>query len=149
MVLAITEINAWERERWTYAIDMFTQDAETVNNLMIFTRLANAVYEEAQQNRKQASDPFACSKYWLRFYDKVEFKGDSVRLVNRKGTNLTISINRMMGGYKGNTVDLHLKLSAMKVKSAMIAMRDKKENNFYKRFEDAFLKKKYQRKDHI
>lgn len=148
MILKITEANAWENERWSYAIDVSKQDAETINWLMIFVRCANSVYDKAKESAitQNFGGPFsrpikifAASKYWFDFWDGIadEFEDGELslyRMVGKKRTHTTIR-----GGYYksgGNFTDK--KLSFAKVKSAAVTMRDKGENKLYKDFESAF-----------
>lgn len=146
MILAITEINAWEHERWTYILDLLAQDADTVNKLYMFAKAADTLFKEASASRKRASDLFAASKYWIRLYDSVEpheRNGGFVRLCNKKGrTSLQVNVDPQNGGYKGNYLLLDTVLSPLKVKQAWTAIVKKKENLCYKNVEFLFLKTK-------
>lgn len=136
MLIAITEINAWERERWTYVLDLDKQDGEVINNLMIFIRVANKYFEEASKNSQQGL--FAASKYAFKFYNSLDMSKSHPSL-NNKNSSLIIASEP---GYKSHSFDLDLVISAKRMKSAMIRMRDKSTNDLYKNFDSLFLKKK-------
>jgi len=150
MLIAITEHNSWENERWTYVLDLNKQDGQTINNLMIFVRLANEHWEIANDDApvpdrssiftRHTPKLFAASKYWIKFYDAVEEdeKG-AVVLRNYKGDGLRLGRG---GGYKSNKVDLNAVISPKKMLSAMISMRDRDKNSLYKNFDSVFLSTK-------
>jgi hypothetical protein len=141
-VIAITEINAWEGERWTYVLDLCAQDADTINNLFVFARLAGERYNDLR--KISGSNMFAASKYWIRFYDKIqsdEFNIDRIKLINHKGQRV-LSIDTVPAGigYKSNVVDLNAVISWRKMKQAVNTYIRENENILYKNFESVFLK---------
>jgi hypothetical protein len=139
MLLKVMEINMWEKERWSYILDLSKQDASSINYLMIFIRVANIQFEKDKENarNKGHADCFASSKYSFEFFDSFEYsKGNSLVLVNK---NCRLHTGGG-GGYKSGGLMLDKIISNAKMKSAMITMRDKKENKLYKSFEDIFLK---------
>lgn len=145
MILAITEQNAWENESWTYVLDVEKQDASSLNFMMIFVRLANIQFEVDRENAKKNGHPrnFASSRYNFNFFDSYteeDFGNRKRILLTHKNINLTASAKP--DGYNVGGLMLDRVISNAKVKSAMIGMRDKKENRIYKDFESIFLKKK-------
>lgn len=149
MLIAITEHNSWENERWTYVLDLNKQDGQTINNLMIFVRLANEHWQIADEDTsvpdrssiftRHTPKLFAASKYWIKFYDSMEKDGNRIKLKNKNGMGLSIgSVN----GYKSNRFDLSLVISPRKMHSALISMRDKDTNPLYKDFDSVFLSQK-------
>lgn len=141
MLFKITETNCWEREKWSYILDMDKQDGEAFNWLMIFVRLANeCFFKDAEAAKKNGhSHCFASSRYSFSFYNLIEFDKNRVYLKNNKVTH------SMSGGsgYKNYTnVMTDRKMSVAKTKSAAIAIRDKKINRLYKSFESIFLNQK-------
>jgi hypothetical protein len=149
MLIAITEHNSWENERWTYVLDLNKQDGGTVNNLMIFVRLANEHWQIADEDTptpdrssiftRHTPKLFAASKYWIKFYDSMERDGNRIKLKNKNGVGLSIDSKN---GYKSNRFDLSLVISPKKMLSALISMRDKDTNSLYKNFDIVFLSKK-------
>ena len=146
MILAITEQNAWENESWTYVLDVEKQDASSLNFMMIFVRLANIQFEVDRENAKKNGHPrnFASSRYSFNFYDSYSTEDYPDRrtriLLTHKNVNMVASTKP--DGYNVGGIMLDRVISNAKVKSAMIGMRDKKENRIYKDFESIFLKKK-------
>lgn len=135
LLLKITEVNAWERERWTYVLDANLQGGYVLNNLMIFVRLANEDFKK-QYDAAPSNKMFAGSKYFFEFYDSIEFGKSSPVLVNEK-TKLYLNGK---GNYKEGGIYLDKKISPARIRSAMVAMRDQKKNKIYKQFESLFLK---------
>jgi len=146
MLLKITERNAWEREAWSHIISIDKQDSQALNHLMIFTRLANQQFELAKEAASKAGhgSMFAASRYSVDFYDGVEESERSFRLKNKKGPDMIVSKGN--SNYKSNEMFLNRQISSAKMKSAMVTMRDKKENVLYKGFESVFLKEKVKKK---
>lgn len=149
MLIAITEHNSWENERWTYVLDLHKQDAEAINNLMIFVRFANEHWHIADEDTpvpdrssifsRHTPKLFAASKYWIKFYDSCE-KDESGYVLKHKGHGgLHI---RSSGGYKSSRYDLSLIISPKKMLSATVSMRDKDTNSLYKDFDSVFLSQK-------
>lgn len=151
MLLKITEYCAWENEGWSYIIDLEKQEAAAINSLMIFIRCANAEFEIAKEEasrqkpalayhplfNRHPRNPFAASRYSFSFYDAVFVNYDrSVSLIcSGKKSHLSDGC-----GYHFYTnIMLDRKISIFRIKSAMIAMRDRKKNNLYKRFDTVFL----------
>lgn len=141
MLLKITERNMWERESWSHIIDLNKQDGEALNRLLIFTRLANAQCEETGKAAKSAGHGslYAASRYEVRFFEKHEINDRSILLKNKSGNTLVVS---KASGYKNSELNLDRKISPAKMKSALKAIRDKKQNVLYKNFESVFLKNK-------
>ncbi len=138
MLIAITEYNAWENERWTYVLDVDKQDGETLNRLMIFIRLANEEFIKIKNSTTNRL--FAASHYNLKFYNELDLNNKYPCLINkRKGGGLIIASDP---GYKSHSFDLSLVISHKRMQSAMIKIRDKKENLLYKNFDSLFLKTK-------
>lgn len=154
MLLKVTEFCAWENERWSYIFDMNKQDGATINLLMIFIRLANKVFEDIKQQEDMKPPPipyhpifnphpirvFAASRYNFEFFDTMEENGDSIALINAK---YKVSLSNKCGYNHYTNLWVNEKISAARMKSAVIAIRGrKKENKLYKRFDNLFLKKK-------
>lgn len=155
MIIAITEHNAWENERWTYILDMSKQKAEAINYLMIFIRLANEYYQEVRENcppnplsghifMRHCPKIFAASHYRIEFYDSViASAGTRTRLSLGTGE---VSLPTSCNGYKSAGLMLYEVISPKKAKSALVAIREKnikkKRNLLYKNFESIFLSKK-------
>jgi hypothetical protein len=153
MILRITEYCAWENERWSYIIDLTKQDATAINSLMIFIRCANAHFEEVRTEaerqppalayhplfNRHPRNPFAASSYVFNFYDTAEHDGEKGKLTC---AGKTIWVSDQSGYHKFINFMLDRKISVARMKSAMIAMRDKKENKLYKSFENIFLSPK-------
>lgn len=153
MYIVITESNAWEREKWHYAIDVSKQDAETLNHLVIFINCANKYYEMAKAEseskllalpyhpsfNRHRTNPFAASKYSFRFYDEIDVTG--VYPIGKFKSGTIMDFNDS-ANYNSDSFDLDMIISPKKMYSAMIAMRDKKENTLYKNFESVFLTKR-------
>jgi hypothetical protein len=132
MLIAITEFCAWENERWTYVLDIKKQDGEVLNNLMIFIRVANQYYEEVKE--KSTHRLFAASRYNFRFFNELDTsKGYPVLRNNKIALVMTGD-----PGYKSNSFDLSLVISPSRMKSAMLRMRDKQENDLYKNFDSLY-----------
>lgn len=154
MLIAITEHNAWENERWTYILDLSKQKSSAINSLMIFVRLANEYYQKAREDCptnplsgsiffKHSPKIFAASHYRIKFYDSmIATSGTRTRLKIDVGEESIITHNH--NGYKQAGAMLDAVMSPKKSKSALIAMRDKRENKLYKNFESIFLSKKAQ-----
>ncbi len=156
MLIAITEHNAWENERWTYVLDLSKQKAAALNSLMIFIRLANEYYDEARENcpsnqlsgnifMKHVPKIFAASHYRIKFYDSmIATEGTRTRLKVEGGEGSIITHNHC--GYKSAGPMLDAVISPKKAHSALVAMREKnpnkKRNILYKDFENVFLKKR-------
>jgi len=140
MLIAITEFNAWENERWTYVLDMEKQDGETLNNLMIFIRVANLHFEDVKG--ATAHRLFAASRYNFRFYNELDTSKKHPVLRNKNGALVMTRTD----GYNSNSYDLNLVMSSSRMKSAMLRMRDKNENDLYKNFDSVFLKSKVLKK---
>lgn len=151
MILKITEYCAWENERWSYIIDLSKQEAAAINSLMIFIKCANAHFEKANeeaQNQPSAipyhplfnrhpRNPFAASRYKFDFYDDAEesdSRGGKVILSGK-----TFWQSNDVGYNKFVTFMLDRKISIARMKSAMVTMRDKKQNKLYKIFDSIFL----------
>lgn len=138
MLLVITEHNSWENESWKYLLDLDKQDGEALNDLMIFIRLANEYHEEVKKSVTHRL--FAASKYSFKFYNKIDTSGKYPRLINNKiGGGLIVTSNP---GYHSHSFNLDNKLSSKRMRSAMLAIRDKKDNILYKNFDSLFLKSK-------
>jgi len=154
MLIKVSEFCAWENERWSYVFDLEKQEAEAINYLMIFIRLANQHFEKVKEEAESKPPPipyhilfnprplyvFAASKYSLEFYDSIEQKENSVRLI-KSGGGLSM---RNGSGYNDFTnIMIDRKISIARMKSAMVSIRGKKkENKLYKRFDNIFLFKK-------
>ena len=81
MLVAITEVNMWEREKWTYILDLDKQGAQVMNWLNIFVKFAAKQFEKDASAAKGQTEVFAASNYWVKFYDKngwVRIKHDSL-----------------------------------------------------------------------
>jgi hypothetical protein len=147
MLIAITEANAWENERWTYVLDIEKQDSGALNDLMIFFRLANEDYDVAKEdagnnpmyhsifNRHQPRI-FAASKYWFKFCESMVVEKYGFALKHKTSPIMHVRNN---GGYKSGGIFLDKVISPKRAKSAMIAIRDRQENILYKDFESIFL----------
>lgn len=136
MLIAITEFNAWENERWTYVLDMEKQDGEVLNNLMIFIRVANQYFEEVKE--KATHRLFAASRYNFRFYNEIDTSKKYPILRNKK---VSLVMNSK-SAYNSDFIDPNMIISPLRMKSAMIRMRDKQTNDLYKNFDSLFLKSK-------
>jgi hypothetical protein len=148
MILKITEYCAWENERWSYIIDLSKQEAAAINSLMIFIRCANAEFEKAKEEadkqppaipyhflfNSHPRNPFAASRYSFDFFDSADEKKMQLRCVGR-----TVSLSDNVGYQAATNFMLDRKISLARMKSAMIAMRDKKQNKLYKVFDSIFL----------
>lgn len=155
MIIAITESNAWERERWTYVLDISKQDSEALNHLIIFIKCANEYFDKVKAQDEKQPPPvayhpifnpypirvFAASKYWFKFYGSLDMTGKTPRLRSTTpGATLVMNGSR---GYNSNSYDLTKVISPRRMKSAMQKMRDKGENIIYKNFESLFLSTKH------
>lgn len=155
MILAITESNAWEREKWIYVLDINKQDSEALNHLVIFIRLANEYFDKQKVASDKNPPPvpyhpifnrhpvrvFAASKYWFKFYKEVDLSKTNPRLVGtNSGSSLIVNSDP---GYNSHSFDTSMIISPRRMKSAMIKMRDKGENVLYKNFDSLFLTKKH------
>lgn len=152
MIITVREYNAWENERWTYVFNLEKQSASALNYLMAFVRLANKEFDQIKQYAKNkpvpnyhpifnrhSQTPFAASSYMVCFYDTVEHKKGGIRLVSEDSA-MNLSDN---SGYKPSAnLMLDRKISIARMKSALIAMRERKHNKLYKNFESVFLKGK-------
>lgn len=136
MLIAITEYNAWEHEKWTYVLDMDKQDGEVLNTLMIFIRVANKYFEEAKSKSEQGL--FAASKYSYKFYTRIDLTSKHPCLENKNRSLIIASEPR----YNSHSFDLSAVISSKKMISAMKRMRDKQMNDLYKNFTSLFLKRK-------
>lgn len=136
MLIAISEYNAWENEKWTYVLDMDKQDGEVLNHLMIFIRVANKHFDEIKATA--SSRLFAASYYHYKFYNSIDLTNKHPRLQN-KNSSLIIASDP---GYNSHSFDLDLVIAPSRMKSAMVRMRDKQTNDLYKNFNSLFLKKK-------
>lgn len=154
MILAVTESNAWEREKWTYVLDIDKQDSEALNHLIIFINHANEYFEKAKKEDEKTTPPvpfhpifnphpirvFAASKYWLKFYEELDMSGKYPRLRgSNDGSSLVVNSNP---GYNSHSFDTSMVISPRRMKSAMQKMRDKRENILYKNFDSLFLAQK-------
>lgn len=151
MILKITEYCAWENERWSYIIDLEKQEAAAINSLMIFIRCANAEFEIAKEEssrqkpalayhplfNRHPRNPFAASSYSFNFYDAVFVDYD--RSVSLICAGKKSHLSDGCGYHFYTNIMLDRKISIFRMKSAMIAMRDKKQNKLYKSFENIFL----------
>lgn len=136
MLIKVTETNMWEREKWTYVLDVEKLGGSILNHLMIFVRCANAQFDKESSDAKGNSEVFASSRYHLEFYDSlIQEQGKDPILVNK---TCKLHLNSR-GNYKEGGIYLDKKISSARLKSAMIQMRDKKENKLYKNFESLFL----------
>lgn len=122
MILRITEVNSWEQERWSYYIDTEKQSCGAMNALMVFIRVANRGYEEVKE--AAGNHIFAASRYDFAFTSKNKIP------------------TRFSGSYKSGGDYTDAVISPARMKSAMVTMRDKRENKLYKGFESIFLKRK-------
>lgn len=157
MILKITEYCAWENERWSYIIDLNKQQASAINYLMIFIRCANKQFEldkEYSQSQppvlsyhpifnRYPRNPFAASRYSYEFYDSFEEKPGRIKLIK---SDSSLSMSDGCGYNKFTNMMLDRKISIARMKSAMIAMRDKNENKLYKTFDNIFLSLKQKAK---
>ena len=148
MILKITEYCAWENERWSYIIDLSKQEAAAINSLMIFIRCANAHFEEVKEAaskeppalpyhplfNRHPMNPFAASRYSFDFFDSADEKKMQLQCVGR-----TVSMSKDCGYQSFTNFMLDRKISLARMKSAMISMRDKKQNKLYKAFDSIFL----------
>lgn len=157
MLVAITEANAWEHERWTYVLDADKQGAEILNLLTVFCRLATKEADKMKEAvtadinhpwvRDMLGRPlyklYAASHYTIRFYDSVEVDAsrDPYRPVLIEGKR-KMHFSFGDGGYKNGGLLLNTQISPHRLASAMVGIRDRKENKIYKDFESLFLKKK-------
>ena len=137
MLVAITEVNMWEREKWTYILDVEKQGAQVLNWLNIFVKFAGKQFEIDSSAAKGNTEVFASSNYWVKFYDRYE-KNERGNVVLVQGKERLIMNGKP--NYKSAGLMLNKSISAARMKSAMIKMRDKGENNLYKNFESLFLK---------
>ena len=137
MLLKVTELNHWEKEKWSYLIDLDKQEATAVNDLFSFFRLAREQFDkDKSQAGCRGQSHFASSNYYYEFYDSLDTRGN-YPVLKRKDCNLCMNGG---GGYKSNMLSLKNIISVRKIRSARNAMRDKKENKLYKNFEYIFLK---------
>lgn len=153
MLLKVTEYCAWENEKWSYIIDLNNQQAASINFLMIFIRVANKYFELAKKDaqaqplalsyhpifNRHPRNPFAASSYSYEFYDSMEEKSGRITLISSDGV---MSMSSGSGYNQFTNLMTDRKISVAKMKSAMIAMRDKNENKLYKSFDRIFLSKK-------
>jgi hypothetical protein len=151
MILKVTERCAWENESWSYFIDLSGQSAEAINFLMIFIRCANAHFEKVKEAtdkqppalkphflfNRHPRNPFAASRYTFEFYDAADEKEFEL-----KRGRTRIHISERSGYHNFNNFRIDRKISIARMKSAMISMRDKKENKLYKSFDRIFLTSK-------
>ena len=142
MLLAITESNAWERERWTYVIDIELQDSEALNHLMIFIKFANDHFEQLKESAGERL--FAASKYWVKFYSRLDTTRGYTCLVASSGSTLIMNGDK---GYKGDCFDLRKMISPRRMKAAMQRMRDKGGNDLYKNMDHIFLRSKISKRE--
>jgi hypothetical protein len=139
MLIVITEYCAWENERWKYILDLDKQDGGALNDLMIFIRLANIEFEKVKEMAHKHGI-FAASRYTFKFYEQIDLTGKYPRLLNKKeGAGLIIASDP---GYHSHSLNIDNILSSKRVKSAMVSMRDKRNNILYKNFDSLFLKSK-------
>lgn len=137
MILKITECNYWEREKWHYLIDIEKQEAYAINELFIFLRLAMKEFEKIKSENPNM-DCLAISNYQYTFYDNSEITDNKTILI-RKNSKLHMN---MHSDYKSSNFNLDKIISTKRIHSAMISIRDKKENKLYKNFEYIFLQDK-------
>jgi hypothetical protein len=138
MLLKITERNSWEQASWSHIIDVSKQDAQAVNDLLRFIRLANSKYDEIKKEMA-GSRYFAASYYQAEFYDSHD--EDEHRIMLRKRKTRSIMVVHKSAAYKDNELSLDHKISTRKIKSAVLAMK-RGDNVLYKNFESVFLKSK-------
>lgn len=151
MILAVTESNSWEREKWIYCLDVNKQDSEALNHLMIFIRLANEYFEKQKTIEDNNPPPipyhpifnrhpvrlFGASRYWFKFYKEVDLSKKHPHLVcSNARSSLIVNSDP---GYNSHSFDTSKVISPKRMKSAMIKMRDKEENIIYKNFDSLFL----------
>lgn len=155
MLIKITETNMWEREKWSYILDLSKQDSSSINYLMIFIRVANEQFEIDKENaKKNGLNYYASSRYSFTFFDSyiieesIILKNPYVVLLDKTHKKQFV-LNNNDNGYKIGGLMLDKIISNAKMKSAMIAMRDKKQNKLYKSFEDVFLKGKVSQKNEL
>ena len=153
MLLRITEYCAWENEKWSYIIDLDKQKGAAINYLMIFIRCANQHFDEAKVSAERQGGglpyhfmynrnprtPFAASKYSFDFYDGIVEEKKRTILVN---SDHRLVMSNRSGYYNLTNIMTNRKISPAKMKSAMIAMRDKGQNKLYKTFDTIFLSTK-------
>lgn len=138
MLIAITEHNAWENEKWMYVLDLDKQDGEVINCLMIFIRMANEEFDKIKNSTTHRL--FAASRYTFKFYNELDLSKNQAHLRNKTlGAGLVLNGN---SAYQSNSFDLNLIISSKRMKSAMLSMRDKKDNIIYKSFQSLFMKTK-------
>lgn len=138
MLIAITETNAWEMEKWTYVFDTNNLGASVINNLIVFARMANEEFDK-QLALVPKNQPFAMSRYWVRFYDRLDKGNDGyTRLINQKSTLILNASDYQ--DYKTGGIFLDRKLSIKRLISACISIRDRQENKIYKNFESLLIK---------
>lgn len=154
MLLAITESNSWERERWTYIFDTSLQDAAVINELALFCEMANK--ESNKIKDKVMTDPdhpwvtdmfgrqlyklFATSFYRMRFYDSYEVNEEHGYPILIEGTRKTHMNSQT--NYKDAGLMLDRRISPSRLHSAIVTMRGKQQNKLYKNFESVLLKDK-------
>jgi hypothetical protein len=137
MILQITEYCKWENERWGYLITLEKQPTIALTHLFIFMRLANDLYKHIEDNA--TTDLFAASNYHVAFFDKAEKEEEDNRIVLINSSH-RIACRLEEGGYQSRTnVLLDKIISPAKVKSFMLAIRDKQENHIYKNFYGIFV----------
>ena len=153
MLLRITEYCAWENEKWSYIIDLDKQNGAAINYLMIFIRCANSHFDEVKLQSEQKGGPltrhflfnrnprtpFAASKYSFDFYDSIDQRSSRATLIN---IDHSLVLSNKSGYNNSTNIMTDRKISPAKMKSAMVAMRDKGQNKLYKTFDTIFLSTK-------
>ena len=136
MKIRLTEVNAWERERWTYILDSDVIGGQVINLLMIFVRLNNQQFDKIRETNKSL---FAGSRYFLEFYDSMEKSEKLITLINGKKNRLNCS--RFGGNYKSGGDYSETKISIQKMKKAVNEILYNENNILYKNFEYLFKKR--------
>ena len=142
-LLRITEINTWERERWSYVLTLEKRSSEALNSLMTFIASANKYFDDSYENAPECRDFMgrgykvaACSRYTINFYDSIELGGKYPALVSGKSK---LHLNGG-GNYKSGGIYLDEIISPKRIKLAKNKMVEKQDNVIYKNFESLFLK---------
>jgi hypothetical protein len=135
MIVMVTEVNMWEREKWNYLMDIDKVGGAVMNDLMIFVRLAN---EDFKKQSDLGRGLFAASRYLVKFYDCFD-NSDRPSVGCSNGYRMYLSNSAC---YKNGLNDFREKtLSPRRMRGVMAEMRDKNNNRIYKDFEYLFLKK--------
>lgn len=130
MLLKITEVNLWEKEKWSYILSIENMDASQLDTLLSFIRLAQ---ENFSKNRDKTMPVQAISNYWYSFYDSLE-------------NNVLVRANQRLNLGNGTSYNLSFndrrdrKISIRKLNKARDEMRDNGKNLLYKNVDYIFLK---------